>query len=44
MFILAQMLIRNPMLKFTTNAPLLQNPCVCLASTPIATAKVVIKS
>jgi len=27
MFMLAQMLIRIPMLKFSTNAPLLQNPC-----------------
>ena len=27
MFILAQMLIRIPMFKFSTNAPLLQNPC-----------------
>jgi len=27
MFNLAEMLIRIPMLKFSTNAPLLQNPC-----------------
>jgi hypothetical protein len=27
MFKLAQMVIRIPMLKFSTNAPLLQNPC-----------------
>ena len=27
MFKLAQVLIRIPMLKFSTNAPLLQNPC-----------------
>jgi hypothetical protein len=27
MFIFAQMLIRIPMLKFSTKAPLLQNPC-----------------
>jgi hypothetical protein len=27
MFNLAQMLIRIPILKFSTNAPLLQNPC-----------------
>jgi len=27
MFNLAQMFIRIPMLKFSTNAPLLQNPC-----------------
>jgi len=27
MFNLAQMLIRIPMFKFSTNAPLLQNPC-----------------
>jgi hypothetical protein len=29
MFILAQMLIRIPMFKISTNAPLLQNPCAC---------------
>jgi hypothetical protein len=27
MFNLAQMFIRNSMLKFSANAPLLQNPC-----------------
>jgi hypothetical protein len=31
MFNLAQMFIRIPMLKFSTNAPLLQNQCVCPA-------------
>ena len=29
MFNFVQMLIRIPMLKFSTNAPLLQNPCAC---------------
>jgi hypothetical protein len=29
MFNLAQMFIRIPMLKFSTSAPILQNPCVC---------------
>lgn len=37
MFNLAEMLIRIPMLKFSTNAPLLQNPCARCTTTQMYT-------